>query len=313
MPRNPQDRPTAAPPETGPPAPRDWPGWLGLGLLGAYALLPRRLRFVLSGAIGGLAWLLEGRRRRYVGTNLALCFPQATPAWRARLNRRYFRYYLRILLDLPLAWWGSDRRLDRRVELVGRDHLDRALASGRRVILLTGHLIGLDFGVLGLSRHYPMVSVYKPFRNRLVDRLMYRARTRYGLHLLAREAGLRPVVRAVREGAVLYYIPDEDLGPAQSVFAPFFGIPKASLSTLGRLARTCEADVIPCATCYDPASDRYRVHLGAPMRGFPQGEAQADTAAMNRELERLVRLCPAQYMWGLRLFRTRPPGMAPLY
>lgn len=279
-----------------------------MGLLGAYALLPRRLRFVLSGALGALAYRLEARRRRYVRTNLELCYPRLSETERAALGRRYFRYYLRILLDLPLAWWGGETRLARRVMLSGREHLDRALAADRRVILLTGHQIGLDFGVLGLSREYPMVSVYKPFRNPLVDRLMFRARTRFGLQLLARGQGLRPVVRSVREGAVLYYIPDEDLGPEQSVFAPFFGIPKASLSTLGRLARMCDAEVIPCATCYDAANDVYRVHLGPVMAGYPSGDTEADTAAMNRELERLVELCPAQYMWGLRLFRTRPAG-----
>ena len=293
--------------------PAHWPTWLGLFALGLFGLLPRRLRFAFCAGLGELYRRSDRRRRHYVDVNLALCYPDLPEPERRRLARTYFRAYVQILFDLPLAWWGSIRRLRRRIEVVGMEHLEQARAGGRGVILLTGHVVGLDFGVLGLSRELPMVSVYNPFRNRVADWLMFRARTRFGLRLLARADGLRPVVRSVRAGEVLYYIPDEDLGPDHSVFAPFFGIPKASLPTLGRLARMCGAAVVPCTTCYDAARGRYRVHLLPALADYPGDDEAQDTARMNRALEELVALCPAQYMWGLRLFRTRPPGESPLY
>lgn len=92
------------------------------------------------------------------------------------------------------------------------------------------------------------------------------------------------------------------------MFVPFFGRPKATLATLGRLAQALDAAVVPMYTWYDTAARRYRVHLGTPLADFPSGEAEADARAMNAALEELIALCPAQYVWGFRLFRTQPDG-----
>ncbi|MEJ2508562.1 MAG: lysophospholipid acyltransferase family protein [Gammaproteobacteria bacterium] len=290
-------------------APRWWPSWIALAGLWVLTQLPRAVRHGLGAFIGRLVFRAHGKRRDIVEVNLAWCFPELDAAARRDLARRYFVRLAQTLLDYGLLWWASDSKLDRLIAIDGEEHLDACRAAGRPVILLTGHGVALDFGGLAITRRHPTVGLVKPARHPIFEWLMSRGRTRFRGRLFSRDVGIRPVVRAIRDGAIFYYLPDEDLGAThQSVFAPFFGVPTATLTALGRLARLTGAAVLPCMTYYLPGSGRYQVRIGAPLEGFPVGDDRADTARMNRELEALIRACPDQYMWSLRLFQTRPDG-----
>jgi KDO2-lipid IV(A) lauroyltransferase len=97
-----------------------------------------------------------------------------------------------------------------------------------------------------------------------------------------------------------------------SVFAPFFGIPAATITATHHLARLSGAAVI--AFFHRRLDDgRYAIRLEAPLAGFPSGDALADTSRVNACIERMVREAPAQYLWMHKRFKTRPPGLPPLY
>lgn len=290
-------------------APRHWPSWLGMGALWVLTQLPRGVRQRLGAWIGRRMAHATGKRQRFVAVNLAWCFPALSAAERAALAQGYFVRMAQTLLDYGLLWWAGRRRLDATVTLEGREHIDACRAAGRPVILLTGHGVSLDMGALAITRHYPSVGLIKPTRNPVIEWLMTRGRTRFRGRLFLREAGIRPVVRALRAGTLFYYLPDEDLGATQtSLFAPFFGVPTATLTALGRMARMTGAAVLPCMTYYLPERGRYVVRIHPPLADFPVGDALADATRMNEALEQLIRVAPDQYMWSMRLFQTRPGG-----
>jgi len=292
-------------------APRYWPTWAGVGLYGMLTLLPWRVRAGLGRWLGDLVWRVNARRRHIVSVNLEFCFPELDVARRERMARDYFRRLAQSSMDYGILWWGSGARLERMVSIAGEAHLHRCRAEGRPVILLTGHTVGLDFGATAITRHFATVGLIKPLRNPVIEWLMSRGRTRYQGRLYLRRDGLRPVLRALRRGQAFYYLPDEDLSHVKGgdwIFAPFFGVPAATITALGKLARLSGAAVVPCITRYLPEEGRYVVSLFPPLEDFPSGDAEADTVRMNAELEQMIRLQPEQYMWSLRLFKTRPGG-----
>ncbi|MCW8919704.1 MAG: lysophospholipid acyltransferase family protein [Gammaproteobacteria bacterium] len=294
-------------------APRYWPTWLGLGLLGLLALLPGGVRRRLGGAVGALAYRYHHKRRAIVATNLEWCFPELDGTAREALARDYFRLMAQSFFDYGVLWWASRRRLDKMLKLEGAEYLQAQVDAGRPVILLTSHTIGLDFGAAALTRHFPSVGLVKRARNPLFDWYMARGRTRFQGILYRREEGMRPVIRAIKQGHAFYYLPDEDLGPENSIFVPFFGVPTATIDALSRLARMSGAAVLPFATVYRPEEGDYVARIGEPLADFPSEKSEADTARMNRELEWMIREAPAQYMWSMRLFQTRPDGSPPPY
>jgi len=97
---------------------------------------------------------------------------------------------------------------------------------------------------------------YKAMRNPVIDWLIAKTRLRFtsqhGGKLFTREQGLMPLVRGTRDGMVLIYLADEDLGREQSLFVDFFGVKKATFPVLGRLAKSFDAVVLACFICYLP-------------------------------------------------------------
>ena len=294
--------------------PMYWPAWLGAALLGMFMILPWRVREGIAQVLGRYLLSHHKKRRGIVDLNLRWCFPTRSEPVRAEMAVKYFIHAARSLLDFGLLAFASARHIRRRIIVRGESHLLQASASNKRIIVLTCHSLALEFGALALTQSQKMVGLIKEARNPVFNYLLNRARTRFHGRLFTRDAGIRNIVRAIRAGYAFYYLPDEDLGETkQTTFVPFFGVPMATLTALGRMARACDAVVIPCYTYFDPRQGKYVADFSAPLGDFPTGDDLLDANRMNAELERMIRTDPEQYMWSFRMFQTRPDGEANPY
>lgn len=296
-------------------APRYWPTWFGLGLLWLLMWLPAGWRRGLGRFLGRQLLGRNAKRREIVMTNLAWCLPDLE-AQHEVLADSFFSYTGQVMLDLGFFWWAGSRRLLAQIEIEGEEHLQGEFAAGRPVLLVTPHVLPVDFGGLVISAHHDQAFfMAHTGRNLLLDWFVTRGRCRFGAGPLKRDSNLRPVMRGMRNGTIsyIYIVIDEDLGEQGSVFAPFFGVPKATLISPMRMARISSASVIPVVTSYRPEKGRYVVQLMPPLEDFPSTDDQADGARINTALEAMIRQAPEQYMWSLRLFQTRPDGSPPPY
>jgi len=180
------------------------------------------------------------------------------------------------------------------------------------IIFVTSHKPGTDFGGVGISTLMPMVSMMKPMKDPDLNRLFIRGRTRFGARMVMRDQGLRPVIQSMRNHKQsFYYIPDEDFGAEHTVFAPFFGVQRATLPTLGRLAKITGAEVIPAFAHITPTG--YKVIFDEAIRNLPGPDALSDAKRLNTAVERDIRRAPEQYIWTFKWFKTRPRGEPDIY
>jgi len=294
-----------------------------LGRLGAHAaiflmwllhFLPLSVLAALGQGLGWVLWRVAGSRRRVALTNLRLCFPEWSPARREALGREHFVWLARSLLERSLLWFASEERLLGMVRVEGDPRA--AERSGEPVMWLLPHFVGLEFTGPGLMLHQGRagVDVYQRQRNPVFDERLLRGRSRYGRSTLVnREAGIRPVLRAIQAGAGFLNALDQDFGSKDAAFVPFFGIPAATLVSPARMARTLKMLVQPIVVTMLPGGQGYVVRFCEAPPGFDDPDPVAATAAFNRWLEDRVREHPAQYLWVHRRFKTRPPGEPGVY
>jgi lauroyl/myristoyl acyltransferase len=287
-------------------APRYWNTWFGLALLRVLATTPLLLSRSVGCFLGLLMYLSNAKRRRIARVNLELCFPQLHAAARERLLRRHFCVFGQSFTDVAHLAWSSSWRLQRMLHWRGIERYRELVRQGRRVVLLVPHLIGINYSGAMLGREHATFCIIKPLRNEVMDWFLNRTRLRFGGGTLTRDQGLRPALLALKQGQTFHYSPDEDLGPEHSVFVPFFGIPAATLPTLGRIAESADAVVIPTFVRLLRFGRGYEVTLAPPLEHYPSGDEIEDAARMNRAIEDGVRDMPEQYMWTFKLFKTRP-------
>jgi KDO2-lipid IV(A) lauroyltransferase len=285
---------------------------LGLALVWLLHFLPLPLLAPLGQGLGMLLYGFGRERRRVARTNLRLCFPDLPDEERERLLRRHFRAFGRALLERGILWWSSGARIRKLVRIEGLEHWQRV--KDRPVIWLAPHFVGLDMGGVRLTCEFPLVSMYSRQKNPVFDAVLLRSRTRFGTSVLAsRQQGLRPVVKAMREGLPFYYLPDMDFGPRDAVFVPFFGVPAATITGLSRLAKMTGAAVVPAVTRQLPGGAGYVLRFYPAWDNFPGADIETDTRRMNAFIEERVLEMPEQYFWLHKRFKTRPPGEPRFY
>ncbi len=293
-------------------APRYWLAWLAIGLLWLMAMLPWPLQRRLGAGLGLLAWRLVAQRRNDTLLNLSLCFPELDAPAREAMGRDTFRNAGIGIFEAANAWFRQPEYYRDRITFEGLEHLRAAESRGKGILLLGAHYSLLDLGAAMASLHFKVDTVYRPQKNPVFEYVMTSRRLTYH-HWTIPYRDMRLLIKALKDSHIVWYTPDQDFGRKHSVFAPFFGVPAATITTPARLAEVNGAAVMFIHFCREGDDERYRFFITPPLDGFPGGDESADAARINGELENLIRRAPTQYMWSHRRFKTRPPGEPHLY
>src|SRR5690606_15718596 len=160
-----------------------------------------------------------------------------------------------------------------------------------------------------LCERAPMAGMYRPHAQAPLEWAVKRGRLRYATAMFGREE-LRPAIRHLRQGGVLWFAPDQETRRGDSVYVPFFGRPASSLTSTHQLARLSGAAVL--AFAHERRDDGgYSLRLSPAFEAFPTADASADTARVMAAIEAMARAVPAQYLWIHRRFKRQPDGTDP--
>ena len=273
-----------------------------------------------------LGWVLYGAvasRRHVVWTNLRLCFPDWPAPKLRQVSQQSFVHFAQAWLDRGWLWHGPEAVTKCRLQITGA--ID-ALQSAGPVVIFAPHFVGLDAGWTALTQQlselpqaaadhgagHHFSTLYSHQSNPHVDAWVLAGRKRFGdPRLFDRFAGPKPLVTSLREGGLLYLLPDMNYGLQESVFVPFYGIPAATVTSLTRLARLGRARIVPVVTRMTATG--YDVQVMPAWPDMPTGDVTGDTALMNRRLESYIDTMPAQYYWVHKRFKDQPAGAAAVY
>jgi KDO2-lipid IV(A) lauroyltransferase len=286
--------------------PAFWPVWIGIAFIFLLALLPWFVQKRLGDLIGWLSWQLVGQRRKDTLVNLRLCFPEKTEAEREQIARGVFRYTGRGIFETANAWFIPLEFYRRKIHFEGLELLQAAKAEGRGVLLLGAHYTSLDFGGALCSLYIPIDTVFRPQNNKLFEYMARRQRDRVYDWQIDHD-NMRGLIKALRQGHVVWYTPDQDYGLRQGVFAPFFGVEAATITATARLARVNHS-VVMFVHFYLREDGGINMSFFPGPENYPSGDDVADASRVNQQLEFMIRRAPEQYMWYHRRFKTRPPG-----
>lgn len=282
---------------------------LSLAALWLLHFLPFGAVVAIGRALGALLHTLAGERRRIAHRNLTLCFPQMPAAQRDELVREHFKLLGRSIVERSVLWYASPQRLKRLIHVQGDVSL--AERGEQAVTWLAPHFIGLEVAgmAIALFQGRKGIGIYQRQRSAVFDAAIKRGRERLGLiEVYPRDVSIRTIMKRVKEGLTLFTLPDQDFGPKDAVFAPFFGAPACTLVAPSRMARVLGMVVQPVIVHMLPGGQGWRVTFGVPWPDWPTDDATADAASMNAFIEQEVLQQPAQYLWVHKRFKTTPPG-----
>jgi KDO2-lipid IV(A) lauroyltransferase len=234
-----------------------------------------------------------------------LCFPELDTRKQQQLVNRCYDSLGMSLVETAFAYWADDGEIDRYSTLEGLEYIEAARQQGKGVLLLSGHFCSLDFAGRILARHHPVCFTYQKLRNRLIDRAIKKRRAETS-EILINRYDTRGFIKALKNGHVVWYAPDQDQSRKNSVFAPFFNIPANTLTATTKLVKLTGAVVLPFHVRRLPDSRGYALTIAPPLENFPGTSEVEDATRFNAIIESQIREHPEQYLWMHRRFKTRP-------
>ncbi len=296
--------------------PKYWVTWLAFGLWYLIIqLLPFKALMWLGAKVGRLAARFSDHRSIVARKNIAMCFPELTEQEQERLFWQSMESLGCGFMDSGIAWFWPQKRLKNIIEFQGVEHLQSVLDEGSGVLFFTYHFTSLEVALGSISLAFPRENhgVYRPHGNKVYDYVMRKGRERFAADLKGvPKDGVRQMVKALRSGKILFYLPDQDYGARYSKFVPFMGNEAATVIAPSQLAKMGRAKVLAFCTFRKRDGSGYQVKIFPAFEGYGQDE-EKDAENGNRFLETLIREYPEQYLWVHRRFKSRPDNDPDFY
>ena len=268
--------------------------------------MPLRTGRVFGSALGRLAWHVARRERKRALKNIALAFPDWTPAEHERVIRQMFRHHGMSLFEI--VWLPNlDEVLVKRTTRF--ENLETVLdfvRAGRTVFVFTGHCGNWEWLAYAAGMHTQVTVLQRERSEQGLNEFIVSLRSRAGVRTIDRgsASAARDLIQSMKRPGVLAFLIDQSIR-AESAKVPFFGMPALTPIGPSKMAIRIEAPVVP-AFIHRGADGVHHIRFLDPIFTKRGDDPVALTATVTRAIEDQVRAHPEQWVWMHDRWRDRP-------
>ena len=240
-----------------------------------------------------------GKRKR-VAENIAAAGHAAT----SPVVFGVFRLHTANIAEMFASSRWSDEDIRGWFEFEGREDLNRAMAEGRGVILVTGHIGSWELGARYLqSLGYNLHVVAGVQMNTLLTGALKEAKEKRGIEVINPDDSSRKILKALQSNGILALLVDGNVYTG-GVEWTLFGRPARVPDGPVRLARASRAPVVG-GFCRRVGNNRFTIHIESIL-GIRDLETLSDEESLAKvygAFERFVRenadqWCIFRRIWG---------------
>lgn len=270
-------------------------------------ILPYRMAVWLGGVIGTLSYYILSRNRKRAIEHIKMVFKDKDSVWIRRTARRNFEHLGKAMIELMLM---TPKRLSRMVRFKGLEGLNEAVAKGKGVVFVTGHIGNWEVMGAAIAARYPLSVIAAPINPEQVNKMIVGIRNARGIRtiLRGRPGASRELIRVFRENRVLGILIDQDTD-VDGAFVDFMGRPAWTPVAAAQMAIKFNASVV-FGFSHRDRDGGHTVVIEGPIEMIRSGDESADiisnTAMLTRKIEMAVFADPEQWVWMHRRWRRQP-------
>ena len=170
------------------------------------AIWPYWVLHTLSSLLYPIVYYVVKYRRAVTRKNLVNAFPEKSEQEIVKIEKQFYRHFCDYLVETIKLMHISDEQMRRRLRFTNPELIEALRGDGRPIFLYLGHHCNWEYVIsITLWSHPDFVAcqIYHPLKDKVMDRLMYRLRSRFHSVGIPQKQSLRYIVSSVREGKQL--------------------------------------------------------------------------------------------------------------
>ncbi len=267
-------------------------------ILYLFSLLPWGIIYGISDFLYLIIYRIFGYRKKVVMDNLKTAFPEKTENERKKIANEMYHRLIDTFLETIKLISISEKELNERF-ICNYEVVNDLFQTGQNVQIHGGHFFNWEYLNLAYCANvnYPFIGVYKPLSNKIINKIMYNMRAKFGTHLIPENNFNRGFIKLSRGRYVLTLGGDQNsIDMLNSYWIPFFGKMAPFVTGPERLAVSTNAAIV-FSTTYQIKRGYYRSELSlytTQPKTLPKGEI---TIAFRNFLEDQILKRPTNYLW----------------
>jgi KDO2-lipid IV(A) lauroyltransferase len=132
-----------------------------------------------------IIYYVRGYRKEVVLNNLKIAFPEKTDKERIHIAKNFYRNFTDTFIESIKLISASKKQIEKRSK-GDFELLNSLIAKGRNIHIMLGHQFNWEFANLLYAMHLsiPFVGVYMPISSKILDKIFFNMRSRYGTILI---------------------------------------------------------------------------------------------------------------------------------
>ncbi len=265
--------------------------------------------------LGGLGYSPFRVRADRVERYIKAAFPDATPERVRQIARESYRGLGRVTIEsILLSREPKETVIAAFSGTENWEKLEAALAEGRGVVLVSGHIGSWELSAAYMAaRGVPVDAIAMHMANPLSDGFFKRTRERFGVRVLFDDEAVRVIPRSFRDGRAVGFLSDQGAKGLASTFVDFFGRPAKTPRGAAVFALRNRLPMLFIAAIRQPDLSYRFIVRDVPLANSGDREKDVDDTVRNytKAIEDCVREYPEQYFWQHRRWKRQPPDTPP--
>lgn len=277
-----------------------------------FSILPFRILYLISDLLYVIIYYIAGYRKSTVYSNLKLAFPGMAESEIISTAKRFYRHFADFLVEYSKAISMPLPVHLKRFRVINPEIFTRYAEQGKSIALVSAHYNNWEWSsILSQIMPHEVMVIYRPLKNKAIDRLTRYIRSRHGLKMVPMENIYRQAMNYSREGKLfmIYFLADQRPPRNNSFWTTFLNQEASFYQGAEKMARKLNLAVV----FYDIRKKKRGFYEITFKELFGNGSVTKDdeiTLACIEEMEKEIMSKPDFWLWSHKRFKhKRPEGI----